>query len=1140
MTSFLLLCHYGADGILPALMLSVILIPTHVTYNLYPPSDTNGYNIASREFPRAPARATIRTPKYFIFNRIMGALIYILLLLLSGDVHPNPGPSIQGSDSHISIVHNNIGSLQNKVPFVEAELTNFDIITLSETWLYETFPSNRLLINGYHPPIRLDRLDSHHGGVAIYVKEHLYCKHRPDLHIPGLEALWFESKIGQEPLLIGCFYRPPSALVDYWDLVDESIDLALRNPYKTVILGDFNADCLHTPHRYIRRIMNLNNLHQMVTEVTRSKGGSETLIDLILTPCPEIIQKVGVLPPVNSDHRCVYAEIKNSQPIKQSFKRTLYIYSKLNEDEFLNKVGNVDWNNVVSSGTVDDAAELFSKNLMDIGKTCMPVKTITVDKKDAPWITEEIKKLIKKKQNIHAFAKILDSVWSWNLFKRTRNRLVDMIRKRKEEYQIELENRINSQTNFGTKDWWKIVNNFFNRLGLSYSEIPPLQDIDSQEIVYLPEQKAELFNRFFVQQSQIEGIDDNLPFVEDNDLDIETIVFTSDMVSKIIKDLDQSKAVGPDLVHNKLIVKAVDIISGPLAFLFNRSITESKFPCLWKTAHVTPIYKKGDRSLCTNYRPISLLSCVGKIMEKCIQKHIFDYLTEHNILTLSQSGFIPGDSTTYQLLSIYDDFCKSLDQQQTTQALFFDISKAFDRVWHRGLLHKLNAIGIRGSLLEWFADYLYNRKQAVVMKGQTSTYKIIQSGVPQGSVLGPLLFLIYINDIVHDIDSQVKLFADDTSMYLRMEDGIERTEILNSDIRKILNWSRTWKVTFNPTKTELLTLSSHRSPDTYPLIFDNDILLETTSHKHLGVILQNDCKWAGHIESVIAKVRPLIACLCSFKYKFNRKTLEILYKSYILPHLDYSDVVWDNCPAVLANELENIHLEALRIITGSVRGTSHDKLYRESGFVPLTMRRCRHKLILFYKIVNGQLPLYLNIYLPPLISEFNPYHLRRPLERQVPVFRTELYRNSFFPSTTVLWNNLPDHVKTLPSISSFKRYLSMNDPLVPIYFYSGNRKAQIVHCKLRLNMSDLNNDLSLRHISENKTCDCGHLKEDASHFLLYCPIFSTARATTIKILPPIATDIATLLSGNPAFSLPFNCYIFHIVQEFITESYRFN
>ena len=177
-------------------------------------------------------------------------------------------------------------------------------------------------------------------------------------------------------------------------------------------------------------------------------------------------------------------------------------------------------------------------------------------------------------------------------------------------------------------------------------------------------------------------------------------------------------------------------------------------------------------------------------MEKCIQKHVFSFLTENNIITLSQSGFIPGDSTTYQLLSIYDDFCKSLDQRYTTQALFFDISKAFDRVWHRGLIHKLNMIGIRGNLLNWFEDYLKDRQQAVAIKGKISSYKTVFSGVPQGSVLGPLLFLVYINDIVKDIESQVKLFADDTSMYLRLNDGVRRAEILNSDIKKILSWSR--------------------------------------------------------------------------------------------------------------------------------------------------------------------------------------------------------------------------------------------------------------------------------------------------------------------------------------------------------------
>ena len=344
---------------------------------------------------------------------------------------------------------------------------------------------------------------------------------------------------------------------------------------------------------------------------------------------------------------------------------------------------------------------------------------------------------------------------------------------------------------------------------------------------------------------------------------------------------------------------------------------------------------------------------------------------------------------------------------------------------------------------------------------------------------------------------------------------------------------------FNPTKTELLTISNQRQPNTYPLIFDSDTLVEINTHKHLGVILQRDCKWASHIESIVAKVRPLIACLRSFKYKFTRKTLEILYKSYILPHLDYADVLWDNCPAVLANELENVHLEALRIITGSVRGTSHEKLYKESGFVPLTTRRGRHKLMIFFKIVNGLLPIYLNAYLPPLISEINPFHRRRPLERHIPGFRTELYRNSFFPSTTLLWNNLPDNVKIITSISSFKRHLCIDDPLVPTYFYCGDRKPQTIHCKLRLNMSDLNNDLYLRHISDNSTCDCGYFQEDAPHFLLHCPNFTAVRTATINTLPPLAIEATTLLTGNPAFSLSFNCFIFHSVQEFIVNSARF-
>ena len=342
---------------------------------------------------------------------------------------------------------------------------------------------------------------------------------------------------------------------------------------------------------------------------------------------------------------------------------------------------------------------------------------------------------------------------------------------------------------------------------------------------------------------------------------------------------------------------------------------------------------------------------------------------------------MPKDATSYQLVSIYDDFCRALNDQKVTQAIFFDISKAFDRVWHRGLIRKLYAIGIRDGLLDWFKDYLNNRCQAVTIKGEKSDYLYIKHGVPQGSVLGPTLFLIYINDIVKDITSIIKLFADDTSIYLSMNDPATRTLTLNFDLAKIDDWARKWKVDFNPIKTELLTITNKKQPETLPLSFGNVILKESVEHKHLGVIIQNDCKWKSHIYSIIAKTRIQVACFCSYKYKLSRKTLETMYKAFILPNFDYADFLWDNCSEELAVELEKINLDAIRTVIGAVRGTSHEKLYNESGLLPLRERRHRHKLLLYFKIINGLTPDYLVSYIPPLVADVNPYHRRNPLER---------------------------------------------------------------------------------------------------------------------------------------------------------------
>ncbi|XP_070179104.1 uncharacterized protein [Littorina saxatilis] len=385
-------------------------------------------------------------------------------------------------------------------------------------------------------------------------------------------------------------------------------------------------------------------------------------------------------------------------------------------------------------------------------------------------------------------------------------------------------------------------------------------------------------------------------------------------------------------------------------------------------------------------------------------------------------------------------------------------------------------------------------------------------------------------------------------MYLALEDVDRRTNILNQDLDKISAWANKWKVKFNETKTELLNIQRDLIPP-QPLFFNNVFLEKVDQHKHLGVILQSTCKWDAHIQSIVKKANLLINCLRFYKYRLSRKSLEIMYKSFILPHFDYADVVWDNCTKIMADALEKLHLEALRIIIGGVKGTSHAKLYEESGLCSLEERRKRHKLIVFHKMIHNtgadlvrpcnKCPQYLVNVLPPLVVDINPYHRRRPLERYVPPHRTELFRNSFIPKTTVLWNTLPDNVKMTTSLSEFKNYLSSADFKVPCHYYFGERFEQVHHCRLRIGMSDLNFDLCKRHLKDCSQCECGYPSETAEHYLLHCPLYRDIRLLSIDNLTNDYKYIEILLKGIPQYSRNVNQTIFITVQDYIRQTGRF-
>ena len=615
------------------------------------------------------------------------------------------------------------------------------------------------------------------------------------------------------------------------------------------------------------------------------------------------------------------------------------------------------------------------------------------------------------------------------------------------------------------------------------------------------------------------------------------IIISSQDVKDAISLIDPSKASGPDLVSPNLLKKGVNELSGPLSKFFTRLLLNSEFPSQWKRANVAPVFKKSDPSTPSNYRPISLLSCLGKVMERCVHKYLYNYVVSNEILTKCQSGFIKGDSTTNQLLFLYNDIVKALDEGKEVKSVFCDISKAFDRVWHRGLLFKLESIGIKDSLLSWIRSYLRNRHQRVVIANATSNWSAINAGVPQGSILGPLLFLIYINDIVSDIEANVRLFADDTSLYIIVDDPTQSSVALNSDLSHILSWSKRWLVSFNPAKTESLIFSRKRNKPQHPaLLMDNVPITKVNNHKHLGLTLSDDAKWNSHIKATTDKAWKRIGLLRSLKFVLSRFSLEKMYISFIRPLLEYGDTIWDNCSQELKNDIEAVQIEAARIVTGATKLCNTDRLISELRWDTLSERRRKHRLTVFYKMKNHLTPSYLSDLVP---KQNRPaYNLRSTHDVPAIHTRTTLYGTSFLPKTIREWNELSPVVRNSPSLPSFKNKIhgvhSKSNPLYNV----GGRKQQINHARLRLGCSSLNFDLYRRNIVETDLCACGSV-ETANHFLLHCPSYRTARDSLFSNLscPPTSN---CLLFGDERLSFESNKAIFLNVQKYIDTTKRFS
>jgi hypothetical protein len=711
--------------------------------------------------------------------------------------------------------------------------------------------------------------------------------------------------------------------------------------------------------------------------------------------------------------------------------------------------------------------------------------------------------------------------------------------------------------NTGSKKYWMIAKQVYGNK--KTMNIPSL--LVNNKHISTSSEKAKHFTEYFASQQTLPPLPFNhaLPpilFLTDQRLD--TIQTTNQEVLKILKSLDTGKANGPDGISNRLLKESASSIALPLSSLLNKSFELAKVPSIWKESNICPIHKKEDRSLLSNYRPIALLSCIGKVQERVVYIHLYRFLKANRLLTWKNSGFKELDSAMNQLIYITDKIHRALEEGKEICLVFLDISKAFDRVWHSGLLHKLRCLGIEGDLFEWLTDYLTNRKIRAVINGQKSDWQSTMAGVPQGSILGPLLFLVFINDITLNIESDIHLFADDTSLMDIIDNHVLSYAKLNRDLNRLSTWATKWMVTFNATKTVYLQVTRKLNPAPKPILRLNGVIVrEVQSHKHLGLTFNGTLTWSDHISQIVTKAARCIGLLRRISRDVPRQCLEILYKSMIRPILEYADVIYDGSNDTHLKRVESTQRQAALACTGAYKHTRHVNLLEELGWQPLGARRKHHRLNVMFKIQNGLTPNYLQRICPPLTRNRTEYNLRTGANITTPAQRTTTYHMSFIPESIRDWNNLDVLTKSATSIETFKNKLKskiINKPN-PL-FYHNNSNAAINHSRIRMGLSALSSQrFDYNHIVSPKCLTCNAKTEDPAHYFLTCPTYDVARPNLLNGICDILRDVGieidfrrrhfrvllikTILGGSQLLSDADNKEVMKLSIKYVSDSKRF-
>ena len=846
----------------------------------------------------------------------------------------------------LKILHQNIrGLLLHKYSICHLleSFKKINVLSLSETHLSKDDEA-QAKISGYDfiSKPRLSNPDKG-GGVGLYIASHIPYQRRFDLEQPDIECIWLEILFPKtKGILIGIIYRPPDTskyLPDNYETKFKTMmDIISAENKETLILGDLNCNYQDkTDHKELKDLLSSFGLKQMIKAPTRITRLSSTLIDVICSNEPLNIFSATVIPAGLSDHELI-ACVRKMHNIKQKPREiNCRNYSKYNPASFCEDLETRNLDRIYSATSVNAAVKMFNNILSQSIDKHAPFVKKRIKGRLCPWLSAELKQEMNHRDQLLRKARRTNTELDWSAYKRCRNRVNNLVKSNKARYNKELlRDNADSAEKFWsaikkiypTKETSMTVTSMIEVNGKKTTNINEIANAFSKHFATVAStlKAKSLLLRNFIwmpQKCSVSNGEKLFRFQKVNSI----------QVYNELKGLKRKKAVGVDKFPSGMIKDAASVLAASMTFLINMSMQTGLVPSDWKIAKVIPVFKSGNKSELDNYRPISVLPILSKLLEKFVHKQLIDHLEKNCMLFNFQFGFRSKRSTELAVTLLTDYIRNEADKGSLTGAVFIDLSKAFDTVSHSSLLDKLPSFGIYGTELNWFTDYLFNRSQFVQNNGCTSDVTSVFCGVPQGSIIGPLLFIMHLNG-AHTVlqNSKIITYADDTVVFVSGSslDEIERK--LNHDLQHLKAWfdENELLVNLKKGKTESMVFGtakrlSKTEKNEMKVEVNGTPIAGTSSYKYLGVYLDQTLNFAIHFEKTYKKATGRLNLLRRIRSSIDTASAEKIYRTMIMPVFGYCGSLSLGWSALYKKRIE------------SIERRSHDVI-RSTKVAPVSLR----------------------------------------------------------------------------------------------------------------------------------------------------------------------------------------------------------